>query len=160
MRSRMKKASSISTLVILLAGALACATTGREVLPDGRTVYKKADSAELSRVEVIEGTVVDAATRKGIRGATVEIKNVNMGMGYYRLETDSSGRFRIDDFIKHVRYRIEVSADGYVPYVTTESIASGRYSIELKREALLQGVVRDSSGKPPVRRGGQALRGE
>ncbi len=148
MRSRMKKASSISTLVILLAGALACATTGREVLPDGRTVYKKADSAELSRVEVIEGTVVDAATRKGIRGATVEIKNVNMGMGYYRLETDSSGRFRIDDFIKHVRYRIEVSADGYVPYVTTESIASGRYSIELKREALLQGVVRDSSGKP------------
>nr|HPO45308.1 hypothetical protein [Spirochaetota bacterium] len=71
MRSRMKKASSISTLVILLAGALACATTGREVLPDGRTVYKKADSAELSRVEVIEGTVVDAATRKGIRGATV-----------------------------------------------------------------------------------------
>jgi len=119
MRSRKAKTASIAPLIILLAGALACATAGREVLPDGRTVYKKAPSSDLARSEVIEGTVIDAVTRKGIRGATVEIKNANMGMGYYRIETDSGGRFRVDEFIRHVRYRIEVSADGYVPYVTT-----------------------------------------
>lgn len=148
MRSRKAKTASIAPLIILLAGALACATAGREVLPDGRTVYKKAPSSDLARSEVIEGTVIDAVTRKGIRGATVEIKNANMGMGYYRIETDSGGRFRVDEFIRHVRYRIEVSADGYVPYVTTESIAAGKYSIELRREALLEGVVRDSTGAP------------
>ncbi|MCU0844176.1 MAG: carboxypeptidase regulatory-like domain-containing protein [Spirochaetes bacterium] len=142
------KTARIASLFILVATALSCATTGREVLPDGRAVYKKAGSADIARSEVIEGTVTDAATRKGIRGATVEIKNANMGMGYYRLETDSSGAFRIVDFIKHVRYRIEISANGYVPYITTESISAGRYAIELRREGILEGMVRDSAGAP------------
>jgi len=148
MHSRFFKTARLASFFILIAAAFSCATAGREVLPDGRAVYKRAGSADLARSEVIEGTVTDAATRKGIRGATVEIKNANMGMGYYRLETDSGGRFRIDDFIKHVRYRIEVSADGYVPHVTTETISAGKYAIELRREGILEGVVRDSAGVP------------
>ncbi|RPI93673.1 MAG: hypothetical protein EHM32_07710, partial [Spirochaetales bacterium] len=91
MYPRFLKTARIASLFILVAAALSCATAGREVLPDGRAVYKKAGSADIARSEVIEGTVTDASTRKGIRGATVEIKNANMGMGYYRLETDSSG---------------------------------------------------------------------
>ncbi len=148
MRSRFFKAAHTVPFFILIAAVLSCATAGREVLPDGRTVYKKASTADLARPEVIEGTVIDAATRKVIRGATVEIKNANMGMGYYRLETDSGGAFLIDDFIKHVRYRIEVSADGYVPYITTDSISAGKYAIELRREGIFEGVVRDSADVP------------
>ena len=135
-------------LIPVLALSLSCATAGKEVLGDGRTVYQKADTAALHKKETIEGLVLDASTKKGIRGAVVEIKNANLGMGYYRLETDSKGRFSIDDFIKHVRYNIEVTAEGYVPYVHAETVRAGSYTVMLRQEGILSGEVKDSSGMP------------
>jgi len=93
---------------LLLAAILICPPAHAAGNVDGR--------------DVIDGTVTDAATGKPVKGAVVEIKNANLGVGYYRLTTDSKGYFRVDDFIRHLRYRIEVTADGYVTCTRTEKI--------------------------------------
>ncbi len=119
---------------LLLAAILICLPAHAAGNVDGR--------------DVIDGTVKDAATGKPVKGAIVEIKNANLGVGYYRLTTDSMGYFRVDDFIRHLRYRIDVTADGYVTCTRTEKIESGTYHIELQKEGILSGLVKDSSGRP------------
>jgi hypothetical protein len=134
--------------VLAVAFSVSCASITKLHLADGRTVYKKSDQRGLEEKDYIEGYVLDSTKKKGIEGATVEIKNVNLGVGYYSIKTDSKGYFRIDDFIKYVQYKIEVVADGYVTYTSTEKIRGGRYDIQLDRESILTGVVKDSSGVP------------
>lgn len=102
---------------------------------------------DVEKDDVIEGHVTDVSTRKPIKGVVVEIKNANLGIGYYRLTTDSQGYYHISNFIKHMRYRIEATAKGYVTYVHTEKIQAGSYNIQLQKEGILSGVVKDSSGK-------------
>jgi uncharacterized protein YfaS (alpha-2-macroglobulin family) len=135
-------------VVVAVAFSVSCASIAKLHLEDGRTVYGKSDQGELKKKDYIEGYIRDSTTKKGIEGATVEIKNINMGVGYYSLTTDSKGYFRIDDFIRHIKYKIEVIADGYVTYTSTERISGGMYDIKLDREGILTGIVKDSSGVP------------
>ncbi len=134
-------------VVMAVFFSMACSSLTKH-LANGRTVYGETDREALEEKDYIEGYVLDSKTKKGIEGAIVEVKNANMGVGYYRLTTDSDGYFRIDDFIKHIRYAIEVVADGYVTSISTEKIRGGKYTVYLDREGILTGTVRDSSGQP------------
>jgi uncharacterized protein YfaS (alpha-2-macroglobulin family) len=135
-------------LIILSVGWIhaGCDTAGVKRLDDGRSKY--AEGKKLSGRSAIEGYVIDAGTKKGIKNAKVEIKNANMGVGYYVRETDWNGYFKIDDFIPYVKYRVEVTAQGYVTYTSVGAIAEGSQKIELKQESILTGVVKNSSGEP------------
>lgn len=125
---------------------IACASTGIQHTKDGTRIFNKS-SESIKDKSIIEGTVQDASSGKGIRGARVEIKNANMGIGYYLRETDMRGYFRIDDFIPHNRYKIEVSCEGYVSYSTIEDIKPGTHIIRMNREARLIGIVKNSAGQ-------------
>lgn len=139
----------ISGIIILFSVVIVsyCTGTGRDTLFDGRSVYRGGDEA-VSASDVIEGRVYDLKSKKGIPDAAVEIKNADLGVGYYRTKTDSRGRFRIEEFIRHIRYRVSVDAEGYVPYISTQYIATGEFSVYMNREAVLSGVVRDSRKNP------------
>lgn len=134
--------------LILVFGFIlsSCDTAGIKKLQDGRSIYS--GGKKLSGKSAIEGYVVNASTGKGIKGARVEIKNANMGVGYYLRETEYSGYFKIEDFIPYVKYMTEVSAEGYVSHVSTSTIEEGKLKIELKPEALLGGAVKNSRGEP------------
>ncbi len=132
--------------IILACAAFTCRNSGRDVLSDGRSVYRPADEAP--KTERLEGTVFDSTSRKGIPGAVVELKNANLGVGYYRVTTDSNGRYGIAEFIKQVQYRVSVAAEGYVPYSAVSFMGATGYSVYLDREAVLEGRVRDSKGRP------------
>ncbi len=135
--------------MILLASGLitACSTASVRRLPDARSDYTN-DGKKLAAKSVIEGVIVDSATGKGIKNARVEIKNANMGLGYYARETDSSGSFKIDDFIPYVEYILEAGAEGYVPYKSAGRIGEGSLKIALMPEAILKGEVKDTKGAP------------
>ncbi len=111
------------------------------------TIYKK-DHIDLSQKDIIFGTITDSNTKRAIGGAVVELKNANFGLGYYRVKTDSSGNFRIDDFIKHVTYKMEISAEGYVTYQHTAATQPGKFDFSLQREGIISGIVTDSAGQP------------
>lgn len=135
-------------LMIAVVGAVSCSSVERIVRGDGTSAYEKTDRAALEKKDAIVGLVRDSVTGKGVPNAIVEIKNANMGVGYYKVTTDSGGRFRVDDFIKNIRYAIEISAAGYVTFTSTEKIVPGEYTLDLQREAVLAGTVRDSAGAP------------
>ncbi|HPR38202.1 MAG TPA: carboxypeptidase regulatory-like domain-containing protein [Spirochaetota bacterium] len=96
----------------------------------------------------IEGTITDSVTGKPVKGAVVEIKNANRGVGYYKTETNRNGYYRINDFIPYIKYEIEISSDGYVSYIQTASITAVKNDIKLTKESLITGTVKDSSGNP------------
>src|SRR4030042_6760473 len=140
----------ITTSAILLSLGccfMSCDTAEVKRLQDGRSTYY-ADGKKLSGKSVVEGYVVDATTKKGIKNARVEMKNANMGVGYYERETEWNGYFKIDDFIPYVKYIVEASAQGYVTHASTGTIAVGTNTIELKPEAVLTGVVKNTKGEP------------
>jgi len=141
------KKSYFIFIILATCFAAACSTPGSRKTADGLTVFDD-EGKRLSSKSVIEGRVVESSTGRGVKGARVEIKNANMGLGYYLRETDSSGNFSIDDFIPRIKYIIEVSAEGYVTYRSTGVISEGTQSITLEKEAVLSGVVRDSRGSP------------
>jgi alpha-2-macroglobulin len=126
---------------------MSCDTAGVSRMPDGRSRYAS-DGAVLPGKAAIEGYVIDAGTGKGIQNAKVEIKNANMGVGYYLRETGSEGYFKIEDFIPYVNYVVEISAAGYVTYVSTDTISEGKYKYKLMPEAILAGQVKNSRGEP------------
>ncbi|TAL30153.1 MAG: hypothetical protein EPN93_20230 [Spirochaetes bacterium] len=150
----MKKIFAASLILCAASLAIACGVPGRQVLPDGRAVYAKQDGAALQKKNVIEGHVRyqhyenDRYHTLPVKGAVVEIKNANMGMGYYRCETDGNGYFHVEDFITQVRYVIEVRAEGFVTYRHTQHIQAGTYDIQLTPEAIISGTVKDSAGGP------------
>lgn len=126
---------------------LSCDTAGVKRLSDGRSQYG-GDNKKLSGKSTIEGYVINTTTKKGIKNAKVEIKNANMGVGYYLRETEWNGYFKIDDFIPYVKYMVEVSAEGYVTYTSTGAISEGSHKIELTPESVLNGTVKNSRGEP------------
>jgi len=109
---------------------------------------KSGKTADLTRPDVMYGTVKDAATAAPIANAVVELKNAHFGLGYYRTKTDKRGAFRIHDFIKHITYKIEVTADGYITHLRTADVQSGGYNVTLQREGIVSGVVTNSANKP------------
>jgi len=144
----MKKLRGLTSAIILLSalftitGAFSDVNTGE----NGGRIY--GDSPEIEKVKHLEGTVTDINTKKPVKGAVIEIKNSNRGVGYYKTETDSKGRYRIDDFIPQIRYDLEVTAKGYVTYSETLSITSARKDIQLLTESVITGTVKDSAGRP------------
>jgi alpha-2-macroglobulin len=143
----MARKLQVCMLLILAGFAAACSTTSVKHLPDARSVYTD-DGKKIAARSVIEGILVDSVTGKGIKGAKVEIKNANLGLGYYLRETDSSGSFKIEDFIPHVQYILEANADGYVPFKSNNQIGEGSLKISLTPEAILKGEVKNTKGIP------------
>ena len=127
--------------------ASGCDTSGVRRLEDGISIYKN-DGKKISGKSSIEGTVLNAVTKKEISGARVEMKNANMGVGYYTCETGRNGHFTINDFIPYLKYVVEISAQGYVTYYSTGSVAEGAHTYELVPEAVLSGTVRSQRNEP------------
>lgn len=142
----MKKHFGAFAWILILATAITCANVSRDVLTDGRSVFS-GGGEDISRVETLEGTVLDSQTGKGIPGATVELKNANLGVGYFKTVTDSRGHYRIDGFIKNISYNVTVLAGGYVTHSERTEISPPSFGVRLDREAVLGGEVRDSSGR-------------
>jgi hypothetical protein len=143
----MHKKIMISVIVLTACWmCISCDTAGVKRLDDGRSKYS--GGKKLSGKSAIDGHVIDAGTKKGIARAKVEIKNTNMGVGYYVRDTDWSGYFKIDDFIPYVKYMVEVTAQGYVTYTSVGTITEGSQKIELKQESVLTGVVKNRRGEP------------
>lgn len=142
----MKKFILLSAALIAAFTATSCSGLQTKKIDDGRTVY--AEQKKINPRSSIEGLVVNSSTGKGIGKAKVEIKNSNRGIGYYLVETDSSGNFKIDDFITQVNYAVEVQADGFVTYTSAGMINEGKHTISLTPEAILAGQVKDTAGRP------------
>lgn len=103
---------------------------------------------DVSGETVLKGEVLDAKTKKPVKDATVEIKNANLGVGYYLTKTDRSGSFEIRNFVPYVLYNTEVSAEGYVTYTAAGVIGTSEQKIFLSGESVVTGVVSDSAGRP------------
>ncbi|PKL40523.1 MAG: hypothetical protein CVV44_02655 [Spirochaetae bacterium HGW-Spirochaetae-1] len=147
-RFTMKHMGIKSFVLLMVSFMLACSSAGVKKLDDGRSVYSGGSLKEVSRDAVIEGHVYDRKTEKAVPGARVEIKNANMGIGYYLVETSGRGYYSIKDFIPHVQYIMEISAEGYVTYTSTGHINPGEQDIYLDPEAVLAGTITDSTGRP------------
>ncbi|HPC39546.1 MAG TPA: carboxypeptidase regulatory-like domain-containing protein [Spirochaetota bacterium] len=143
----LKKIVLNGALIAIGVFFLSCDTAEVKRLSDGRSLYG-GDSKKLSGKSAIEGYVIDTVTKKGIKNAKVEIKNANMGVGYYLRETEWNGYFKIDDFIPYIKYMVEVSAEGYVTYTSTGAVSEGSHKIELRPESVLTGTVCNSRGEP------------
>ncbi|MDR3237922.1 MAG: carboxypeptidase regulatory-like domain-containing protein [Spirochaetia bacterium] len=131
---------------LLAAGFPACSTLPMFKTSDGKSVFSQ--GAGIGGEIVLGGTVIDRRSGKPVKDASVEIKNSNLGVGYYLAKTDGSGSFTIRNFIPHIQYSIEVTAAGYVTYLSTEQIGKAKKEIYLDREAVVSGVIKDSSGAP------------
>ncbi|MDX1959103.1 MAG: carboxypeptidase regulatory-like domain-containing protein [Leptospiraceae bacterium] len=79
--------------------------------------------------------------------ALVEIKNANLGVGYYKVLTDATGEFTIPDFITDIDYEITISKDGYVSYYS-QNFNPNNLSYYLPKEVVVYGQVLDTKGKP------------
>ncbi len=135
--------------VVILA-ALAVSCSGQSLRQEGRKekVYSAGETPDLKKADSIKGTVYDSTTKKPVPGARIEIKNANLGVGYYLLKTDSAGKFEVRDFIPHLNYIIEIEADGYVNYRSGGTVSPGTHDIFIEREAILSGTISDSGGRP------------
>ena len=133
--------------LITAAALLSCSSAGVKKLDNGQSVFSGSTGRPDAKSS-IRGLVIDSVKGRAIEGARVEIKNANMGVGYYLRKTDRRGRFSVDDFLPHINYVIEVSADGFVTHRSTGDIAAGRRTIRLTPEAVLSGTVKDSAGNP------------
>jgi protocatechuate 3,4-dioxygenase beta subunit len=142
-----KKLMFLSFIAVIMT-LNACSTAPVRKLDDGRSVYKTEDGSGIRREAVINGHVYDNKTGRPVKGASVEIKNANMGVGYYMVRTDGGGSFTVRDFIPHIQYVIEVAAEGYVTYTYTDRISAGSFDIRLEPEGILAGSVQDSEGSP------------
>ncbi len=140
------KRSWIATLCAVIMSAIMMSDTMPRIVSSGESGTLFAKSADLEEKAYIEGTVTDSVTGKPVKGAVVEIKNANRGVGYYKTETDRSGYYKINDFIPYIKYEVEISAEGYVSYSQTVSITSVKNDIKLTKESIISGTVKDSSG--------------
>ncbi len=141
----MKKSWIAGLCTVMLSVIFLTDAMPEVVNSDEGTAYKI--HSELEQKAYIEGTITDSGTGKPVKGAVVEIKNANRGVGYYKTKTDWKGYYRINDFIPYIKYDIEISADGYVSYIETSSISSVKNDIKLTKESIISGNVKDSSGK-------------
>ena len=149
--NRMKRVKILAVSFLLLIGSifLDSAFSDSVTTEGGNTVYT--DNLPKLEKSYIEGTITDSTSTtrqpKPISGATVEFKNSNRGVGYYKTTTDRNGYYKIDDFIPYIRYDIEITAPGYVSYTETASLSRVKNDIRLTPESIITGTIKDSSGK-------------
>ena len=136
---KFKPMAIIGIFSLLMCGFLSA------VNDDGMSVF--GDSESISSSDIFKGEVFDSVTKKPVKKAKIEFKNINLGVGYYTAETDSSGKFEIKGYIKNIIYRVAVSADGYVNFSSTASMDSDKMKIFLAPECRISGSVSDSAGK-------------
>ncbi len=141
----MNKSWAAAFLTIILSAILMTDTMPGITDPENSGALF-AKTTALEEKAYIEGTITDSTTGKPVKGAVVEIKNANRGVGYYKAESDRSGYYRINDFIPYIKYEVEISAQGYVSYIQTASISAVKNDIKLTKESLISGTVKDSSG--------------
>ncbi len=110
---------------------------------------KKVVEENFSSKNIYEGYVLEAKTKRGIENATVELKNQNLGVGYYSVKTDKKGFFQIKDFIPEINYKLSIQASGYVNFTSDGSVSNTKEKPKyfLQKEGVLHGVVKDSRGK-------------
>ena len=115
------------------------------VYPQEKKVVEESFTAKNS----YQGFVMDAKTKRGIENATVEMKNLNLGVGFYSVKTDKKGFFEIKDFIPEINYQLSIEAEGYINYTSSGSISNTNEKTKylLEKEGVLYGVVKDSRGK-------------
>ncbi len=94
----------------------------------------------------LSGRVTDAATKKGVKGASVEIKSAYKD---WHIETDSNGRFSVKGMTP-TQGEIVVEASGYGrESVNVASLGTDEdVAIELKPERIIHLVVIDESERP------------
>ncbi|MCL1910979.1 MAG: carboxypeptidase regulatory-like domain-containing protein [Leptospirales bacterium] len=142
----MSKKILILTVFSLSAILSACSSFMGSKTDDGRSLYSQ--GGDIGGDVVLQGRVFEYKTEKPVKNAFVEIKNSNLGVGYYSTQTDASGNFTIKNFIPFIQYDIEVTADGYVTYISNEKLGRGKKEISLEKEAIITGTIQDSAGRP------------
>ncbi|MCP5511404.1 MAG: carboxypeptidase regulatory-like domain-containing protein [Leptospiraceae bacterium] len=95
----------------------------------------------------ITGEIIDNTTQKPIVGADIEIKNKNLGVGYYRVTSNSQGVFTLEDYIPDIEYKAEIRAEGYVTK-TINNFHPKQNKIFLNRESIIEGTVLTSKEEP------------
>ena len=143
----MRKRILFCLMLTLIASLSACSSFDVAKLFDGSSVYSSNDTS-IGDEAILNGKVINRKTKKPVANASVEIKNANLGVGYYTATTNSSGSFTIRDFIPYIQYNIEVNAEGYVRYYTSSNTSAGTLTISLEPESMITGAISDSSGKP------------
>jgi alpha-2-macroglobulin len=147
----MKKLLVLSAFIC--AAILSACSTGqvnKEILADGTVRYEGSTADDLAKKNVISGYVYEngASGSSPIQGAVVEIKNANLGMGYYKVITDKKGFFKIEDFVPRIRYIVDVRAPGYISSSYTDEITYNReLSIYLDKSAQVTGIVSGAGDK-------------
>lgn len=115
--------------------------------PNPKDLKKTEIKKQIER-DFLQGFVLDKVTKKGIKNATIEIKNINLGVGYYKIQTDENGFFKIKDFIRQVQYSMDITANGYVNHQSNTVSYSNDIKVYLDREGIVAGNVRDTNDKP------------
>ncbi|MCB1179687.1 MAG: carboxypeptidase regulatory-like domain-containing protein, partial [Leptospiraceae bacterium] len=116
------------------------------LLPQLSTADGKNDKKIIPTKDILTGTILEKNKKTPIAGAVVEIKNKNLGVGYYKTTTDKEGNFKIDDFLTQIDYNIEIIADGYVTY--TGNLKGNNYKFYLQKEVVVYGKVLNSKQEP------------
>lgn len=88
------------------------------------------------------GYVIDSVSKRGIENAAIEIKNKNLGLGYYKTKTDKDGYYEIKDFFSDREYEIDINAEGYVSKIEDAFQNNKKYYLE--KEIIIYGLVTDS----------------
>lgn len=102
---------------------------------------------KLDAIANFEGIVIDSITKKPIPDAEIELKNSNLGVGYYKSKTDKTGNFLVKDFITEIDYKLSIRANGYVDYESSGAInISKKIKFILVKEGILHGKVKTSKG--------------
>lgn len=136
--------------IFMLIGAvllLSCESSQMLKTDDARTKYADSNLDDVKKDKNIYGTVYDAVTKNPVPDAVIEIKNMNMGVGYYKVKTDRKGRYKVEDFIPHINYIMEVTAEGYVSSSVSGVIRPGERNVYIDPETIVSGKIKGTDGR-------------
>lgn len=106
---------------------------------------------QLGAASGISGTTVASATHQPVVGAQVAVSPYNQSGDSGRAVSDGSGHFAVKGLAPG-SYDVEVSADGFTDQsrrgVTVQPGQQFPLRVELRRTGALEGLVRDSAGRP------------
>jgi len=138
----------IMLMVAVVFIFVSCETVSVEKDKSGNSLYQNSENKKIKKKQIFSGIIFNYKNKSVIKNATIEIKNVNRGLGYYLTKSDSSGKFTINNFIPYINYSVEIRAKGYITYKSTNGINSGFYKFPLVPESILKGQIIDSRGLP------------
>ncbi len=104
-------------------------------------------AVEVNKSEIFRGRVIDQSTNLGIPEAIIELKNSNLGVGYYKVETDKLGYFEIKNFIFKINYKLTISKKGYLDFVKQDYFNSNPNKFLLYKESKILGEVKNTKDK-------------